>query len=477
MIEPRQEVLEGWGMSCRSSAWVYRPRDAAEAAAAVADARRRGLTIAHRGAGQSYGDAALNADGAVIDCSALDRILAFDRETGTVRAEAGVTIGQLWQHVLSAGFWPPVVPGTMAVTLGGAAAMNIHGKNAFRVGPFGEHVEAVTLLGPDGSAREIRRDAASPVADWVRAEGAPGTSAGVAPSTGPLRLTEVLGAQGLNGTILDVTLKLKHVASGFLQVTPAPVRTLAEALDLVDDAARAHDYAVGWLDCFAGGRSLGRGALHWADHLPPDHRLAGKGLDPAEQRLPDRILGVVPKRHTWRALKPFNNAIGMRAMNAAKQWAGVVQGRRPYVQGHAGFHFLLDYVPDWKRVYRPHGLAQYQLFVPAAAAEGILGEALRLQHRLGVVSHLCVLKRHRPDAFAGSYAVDGYSLALDFPVRPRRLAAMRSLFEEFDCLLAGCGGRIYAAKDQFSVGRLPERRDPAYSTELARRWEAGAAGR
>ena len=475
MIAPREEILEGWGMSVRARSSVYRPRDAAEAAEAVADARARSLTIAHRGAGQSYGDAALNEGGAVLDCSGLDRIFDFDREAGTVRAEAGVTIGQLWQHVLAAGFWPPVVPGTMAVTLGGAAALNIHGKNAFRVGPFGEHVEALHLLGPDGSMRELRREpSGGAVADWVRAAGAPGTSDQVASTAGPLRLGDVIGAQGLNGTILDVTLKLKHVASGFLPGTPAPVRALAEALALLDEAARAHDYAVGWLDCVAGGGGLGRGALHWADHLPPDHRLAGKGLDPARQRLPDRIMGVVPKRHTWRALEPFNNAIGMRAMNAAKQLAGVVQGRRPYVQGHAAFHFLLDYVPDWKRVYRPHGLVQYQLFVPFADAGRVLGEALRLQQRLHVVSHLGVLKRHRTDAFAASYAVDGYSLALDFPVRPRRMAAMRELFGEFDRLLAVCGGRIYAAKDQFSAGRLPGRRDPAYASDLMRRWAAGA---
>jgi FAD/FMN-containing dehydrogenase len=465
-------------MSVRARSWVYRPHDAAEAAEAVADARERGLTIAHRGAGQSYGDAALNEGGAVLDCSGLGRILAFDREAGTVRAEAGVTIGQLWEHVLPAGFWPPVVPGTMAVTLGGATAMNIHGKNAFRVGPFGEHVEALTLLGPDGAVRELRREpVGGPVAEWVRAADAPDTAAQPAPATGPLRLADVIGAQGLNGTILDVTLHLKRVASGFLQVTPAPVRALGEALALQDEAARTHDYAVGWIDCFAGGGGLGRGALHWADHLPPDHRLAGKGLDPAKQRLPDRIMGIVPKRHTWRALKPFNNAFGMRAMNAAKQWAGVAQGRRPYIQSHAAFHFLLDYVPDWKRVYRPHGLMQYQLFVPCADAERVLGEALRLQQRLGVVSHLGVLKRHRPDAFAASYAVDGYSLALDFPIRPRRMAAMRELFREFDRLLEACGGRIYAAKDQVSVGRLPERRDAAYGTDLARRWEAGALAR
>jgi len=454
---PRLETLEGWGMSCRASSWVYRPRAAEQVAEAVRDARYRGLTIAHRGAGRSYGDAALNEGGAVLDLSGLDRILDFDAERGVVRAEAGVTVGRLWRHVLAAGWWPPVVPGTMEVTLGGAAAMNIHGKNAFRAGPFGEHVEALTLLDADGDVFPFGREAP--------------------------RLRDAIGAQGLNGTILDVTVRLKRVASGYLEVVPAPVGSLREALEELDRAARESDYAVGWLDAFATGRALGRGVLHRANHLPPDHSLAGRGLDPSEQRLPSRILGAMPKRHVWRALKPFNNGPGMRAVNLAKYLASLAQGRRPYVQTHAAFHFLLDYVPDWKLVYRPRGLVQYQFFVPEEHAERVLGEALRLQHRAGVASHLAVLKRHRADDFAASYAVDGFSLALDFPVRaatgggpagPAGATALDALLRSFDALQREAGGRIYAAKDSSSVGRLPRVREPAYGTNLARRWEAGA---
>jgi len=460
-------------MSCRARSWVYRPRDAAEAAEAVADAQRRGLTIAHRGAGLSYGDAALNEGGAVIVCEGLQRILEFEPERGIVRAEAGVTISQLWQHVLPHGWWPPVVPGMSAVTLGGAVAMNIHGKNAFRVGPFGEHVEALTRLDADGAVRTIRREpdgvgAAAPQrADWTVA-----TATGAAAA--PLRLQDVVGAQGLNGTILNVTLRLKRVHGGFLDVYPLSTRDLAELLDRLEEGAAAHDYAVGWLDAFAGGRAAGRGALHFADHLSPDHRLAGRGLAVADQHLPDRILGVVPKRQTWRLMKPFTNDVGMRALNLAKHLAGVAQGRRPYVQSHAAFHFLLDYVPDWKNVYRPHGLVQYQFFVPKAAARAVLAEALARQRRAGIVSYLGVLKRHRPDAFASQYAVDGFSLALDFPMRPQRAAAFDRLLRDFDALQREAGGRIYAAKDGSSVGRLPQSRSPRYCSDLARRWQRQA---
>jgi len=468
VTQPSLETLSGWGMAHHARSWVYRPRGAEEAAEAVADARGRGLTIAHRGAGLSYGDAALNEGGAVIVCEGLDRILEFDAERGVVRAEAGVTIGQLWREVLPRGWWPPVVPGTAAVTLGGAVAMNVHGKNAWSAGPVGEYVEGLTLLGAGGRPSAVSRQPSA----VSRQPSDPAT-----PPRGVPALQEVIGAQGLNGTILDVTLRLKRVHSGFLSVSPLPTRDLAESLERLDEGAAAHDYAVGWLDAFAGGGSVGRGALHLARYIEPGHPLAGRGLAVADQHLPERILGVVPKRHTWRLMKYFTTDAGMRSLNLAKYLAGAVQGGRPYVQSHAAFHFLLDYVPDWKNVYRPHGLVQYQFFVPKSAAHQVLGEALARQRRAGIVSYLAVLKRHRPDGFASQYAVDGYSLALDFPVRPRRAAAFDALLRDFDALQREAGGRIYAAKDGSSVGRLPAVRDAAYATDLARRWEREQARR
>ena len=454
---PTHETLSGWGMAHHARSWVHRPASAAALAEAVAAERSRGRTIAHRGAGLSYGDAALNQGGAVIVCEGLRRILAFDAERGTVRAEAGVTIGQLWRHVLPHGWWPPVVPGTAAVTLGGAVAMNIHGKNAFRAGPIGSHTEALTLLDAAGQLLDV-----------------PAAPAAAAAGARPLRLQDVVGAQGLNGTILDVSLRLKRVHAGCLEVHPLTTRDLAESLDRLDEGAASHEYAVGWLDAFARGRAAGRGALHCADDLAPDHALAGVGMAAADQRLPGRILGVVPARYAWRLMKPFTNDVGMRALDLAKYLAGAAQRRRPYLQSHAAFHFLLDYLPDWQRIYRPFGLVQYQFFVPAAAARAVLGEALARQHRAGIVSYLAVLKRHRADGFASQYGVDGFSLALDFPVRPRRAAAFDRLLRDFDALQREVGGRIYAAKDGSSVGRLPPLRDPAYASDLARRWETRA---
>ncbi len=455
MTAPVTRVLHGWGMANRARSLVYRPVDAEDAAAALADARGRGLSVAARGTGLSYGDAALNQGGAVLDLSGMRRVLDFDPQTGVVRAEAGVTIEDLWRHVLPHGWWPPVVPGTMLATLGGCVAMNVHGKNHARAGAIGRHVRSLTLLTGDGEVRTLRQS------DPVGEEG-----------LWKLGLHDVIGAQGLNGTILDVTLALRRVSGGHLDVESLATGSLAETLDALDRGARDADYTVAWVDCT--GRAAGRGAVHHAWYLPPDHPLAGRALDPGEQRLPARVAGVLPRAQAWRVLRPFTNRYGIRLLNAGRYLSTALRGRARYRQTHAAFHFLLDYVPDWKRAYGRSGLVQYQLFVPAAAAREAFAEALHQQRRLGVPSTLGVLKRHTAEDSAAGYCLDGYSLALDFPVgRGARTRALMRLCRSLDHILADAGGRIYAAKDAVGVGRLPERRDPAFSSNLVRRWERG----
>jgi FAD/FMN-containing dehydrogenase len=446
-VEPAVETLRGWGEVHHARSLVYRPETVDAVADALRDAARRGLTVAHRGAGQSYGDLALNEGGAVLDLSRLAGIMELDQVHGVVRARAGTTIEALWHEVLPRGWWPPVVPGTMKVTLAGAVAANVHGKNHWSSGSIGQHVLGVTVMAPDGE---------------VTALGAP---------DGP-GVERAIGMLGLTGTILDVTLQLHRVHSGLLDVEEMATGSLAHTLEALEAGAESWTYAVGWVDCFPKGERAGRGVLHFARYLPPDHPRAGAALSAREQQLPGRILGVVPRSQAWRGLRAFFHDPGMRVLNLGRYAGGRRHHGKRSLESHARFHFLLDYVPGWKRAYLPHGLVQYQLFVPRGAARYALGEALKLQRQHGAFSYLAVVKRHRADPFPSAYAMDGFSLALDFPVRPRGLDRMVRLFRSYDDLLREVGGNIYAAKDGVSVGRLPEGRDPFYSSNLVRRWES-----
>lgn len=446
MTAPDREVLRGWGGANHARSWIYRPTCPEAVARAIRDARDRGLSIAHRGAGQSYGDAALNEGGAVIVTAGMDRVLEYDPDRGVVRAEAGVTIGRLWREVVADGWWPPVVPGTARSTVGGCLAMNVHGKNHPRAGSFAEYVRCFSLLDEKGTVHEVR--------------------------PGDRRFRTVPGAQGLTGTILSVEIDLTRIHSGYLQVEARSSTCLAETMDTLEVLGREHDYAVAWIDAFATGTATGRGEVHGASYLPEGHEREGAALAPAVQQRSAVLSGALPSDRMASGLRWVLNDTWVRTGNAVNYAHARLGHPKRYLQTHAAFHFLLDRLPGWRRAYGEGGLIQYQLFVPAASARTVFAEALRRQRRRGITSYLAVVKRHRSDPFPVSYAVDGWSLALDFPVRTRTLSRLSALMRDFDRLQADAGGAVYAAKDAVSrLGRLPEARSPVFSSNLVRRWE------
>lgn len=445
MIAPRQEVLFGWGMANHARSLVYRPRTVEEVREALSDAYRRGLSVVHRGAGQSYGDAALNQGGATIMTTSLDRILNYDSERGVVRAEAGLTIDQLWRNVIADAWWPPVVPGTSRTTLGGCLAMNVHGKNHVQAGSFGAHVRSVTIMKPDGCIETIRSDEAA--------------------------FGRHVGGQGLFGTILALELALARIESGYLEVVARTASDLTEAMALLHEFEKCHDYTVGWIDCASGGGGLGRGEVHAASYLPGGHELTGAGLSVTAQEPSGRIGGLLPRDRVRELFNWLLHPPNVRAVNALKYMLARFRHPSRYVQAHACFHFLLDYIPDWNRVFEPDGMIQYQFFVPQDEAESVFSRALQLQHEHQTVSHLGVLKRHCEDPFPNNYSVNGYSLALDFRIRERRMSDLCELLAAFDALQADAGGSIYAAKDAVScLGTAPQGRSDRIESNLIRRW-------
>jgi FAD/FMN-containing dehydrogenase len=417
---PELHVLSGWGESYHGWARVHRPRDSADVARLVAKADREGTRLCLRGAGRSYGDASVSSRGDVLDLTRLDRVRAFDPAAGTIAVEAGVTIETLWRTGLPYGWWPAVVPGTMRPTVGGAIAMNIHGKNHFKAGGFGEHVLEIEVVVPPGEFRVLRPERDQ---EFFRA---------------------VVGGFGLLGVVTLARLQLKRVHSGLLDVTAVPLATFEDLVAEMERRAADSDYAVGWIDCFD---PRGRSVLHTARHLAE-----GADEDPVRtlaagaQELPPRIFGV-PRGVIPVLLSPFASPGGMALMNAGKwraaSWKGVHTFRQPHVQ----FAFLLDFIPNWKRIYEPGGLIQHQSFVPREHAARVHAELLALCRARGIVPWLGVYKRHRQCPFLMTHALDGFSLALDFPVTAENRARLWALCAEMDEIVLAAGGRFYFAKD------------------------------
>jgi decaprenylphospho-beta-D-ribofuranose 2-oxidase len=420
----RLEHLDGWGGAVHGAAYVFRPStlEQLKEAFSIAKTAKRKITL--RGAGRSYGDASLGHENVIIDLTRMNRILAWDPVSGIITCEPGVTIKQLWEYAIEDGWWPPVVPGTMYPTLGGVLAMNIHGKNNAKAGPIGEHVCAFDFLAASGEEIHVGRE------------------------TDPELFHAIVGSFGMLGCFTSITLKLKKVYSGDLDVKVLIANDLHELFQIYEKQIPESDYLVGWIDAFAKGKSLGQAIVHQANYLAP-------GVDPtpaqtlrlSHQNLPDTLLGFFPKSIMWIFMRPFTNNVGVRFVNWAKFVSSKFSLKKQFRQAHAAFAFLLDYVPNWKKSYGKGGLIQFQSFIPKESAEDAFRKQFELCQREGLPPFLAVFKRHRADNFLMTHAVDGFSLALDFKVTARNRAELWKLTEKLNEIVLAAGGRFYMAKD------------------------------
>ena len=414
--------LENFGHSLRAPSYRFRATRKDEICEVFRLAQEVDLTVAARGAGRSYNDASLNGGGITLDLSGMNQILEWDPASGVIRCEPGVTLEKLWQHVEPMGWWPPVVSGTMKTTLGGCLSTNIHGKNNFKMGPIGEHVLEFTALLPTG------------------------TEITCTPNENPELFYSMISGLGMLGIFTSITMQMKRVESGLLEVHAWPVHDLHEHLSFLLERAPNHDYIVGWMDTMNGGKSLGRGQIHAADYLhgaqDPNPQMT---MRLNNQMLPPRIFGVFPKSILYLFMIPFANNLGWWGVNTAKYLASL--RAHTFRQSHAAFHFLLDYVPNWERSYGRGGMIQYQSFLPKETAEAAWREIIELSLKRGLPSYLGVTKRHRPDKFLLTHGVDGFSLALDFKVTERNRSALSNMLQEFDQIVINAGGRFYFAKN------------------------------
>ncbi|MBV9819044.1 MAG: FAD-binding oxidoreductase [Solirubrobacterales bacterium] len=370
-----------------------RPTDADQLTAALRRARPPGAIA--RGLGRSYGDAARLSGGLVLDATGL-RGWTLAADAGQVTAAAGETIAGLLRALAPRGWLLPVVPGTQHVTVGGAIASDIHGKNHPSAGSFGRHVTALGLLRSDGEVLELRPDDA--------------------------RFHATVGGMGLTGAILWATIALRPIDGTALAVEVARAGDLDGALDALCSCEA--EYRVAWLDLL--GTTPGRGVVTRARHVAGD-----------ETRVPRRTRFDVPAVGGRGLLAP---AVG-RAYNALRFAAAPRRGRR---RDFSGEMFPLDALGAWPRLYGRHGLAQYQFVVPDGR-ERVLHEAIARVRRHRVPCYLAVLKRFGAGGRSPlSFPLPGFSLAMDLP---RAAPGLAVLAGELDELVAAAGGRVYLTKD------------------------------
>lgn len=359
------------------------------------------------GNGRSYGDSCLNDGGVLIAARELDQILAFDRESGLITCEAGVLLDTVLKLVVPHGWFLPVTPGTAFVTIAGALANDVHGKNHHREGTFGRHVRAFELVRSDGHRLTCGPDMNNPL------------------------FAATIGGFGLTGLITQVTLQLMKVASAEMRQETIHFGGLGQFFEIAAESDATHDYTVAWVDSLAGGRHFGRGVFFRANHA--------SASDLPQERAPRPL--PFPIKPPF----PLINRLTLRAFNAlyrAAQPHTAEPRRIPY----RPFFYPLDRVRNWNRAYGPKGLRQFQCAVPMAHAREAVEAMLRRTLAAGEASFLTVLKLFGdvPSPGMMSFPVAGATLTLDFPHRGERTLR---LLDDLDRITLSAGGRVNPYKD------------------------------
>jgi FAD/FMN-containing dehydrogenase len=404
----RNDVLS-WGRVIREFQYVAQPRFREELSSLAQESEWESKLAT--GLRRSYGDSCLNSTGALIDTTSLDRFIAFDQDTGIVRAEAGISLSNVLKLIVPQGWFLPTTPGTRYVTLAGAVANDVHGKNHHRAGSIGRSVRAIGLLRSDGRRLTLTRDA--------EAELFAGT----------------IGGLGLTGIIEWVELQLVRIGSAYLDVEIVPYENLDAFWPIAEESAGGFEHTVAWIDCIARGSRAGRGVFTRAN-WSTDGRFDVHA---------DRTLKNVPVDMPSFAL----SRLSVAAFN--ETYYRYFRLRAKHIRQHyASFFYPLDSILNWNRLYGHRGMVQYQCAVPRGDERRVMRILLGEISRSGQASFLGVLKTFGDLASPGllSFPRPGATLALDFPYRG---VETLGLLERLDAIVRDADGALYPAKD----GRMP----------------------
>lgn len=426
--------LSGWGNFPKAETRLVAPRSEAELAALIAEGR-----VVARGNGRSYGDTAIGA-ATTLDMRRFDRMLSFNPATGQLVAEAGVLLSDVIDSFLPRGWFPLITPGTKLITLGGAIAADVHGKNHHVDGSFRSCVDWIDLMGPDGSVSRCSQSENPDLFGWT------------------------MGGMGLTGVILRCAIRLRAVKSAWIRQQMIPADNLDTAISIFE---RTMDttFSVAWIDCAAQGEKMGRSLVMLGEHadaaeVPPRYRAT-----PLKARRHRNI--TFPMNAPGFALNPLT----VRAFNAAYFAMGNRKAGDSIVDFDS-FFYPLDAILKWNRLYGRRGFMQFQCVLPKDSARDGLARLLTAITQSGQASFLSVLKRFGAQDSPISFPMEGYTLALDFPHNRKSLALM----PELDAITLDHGGRFYMAKDSRVPAQTFAEADARAADFAAWRRDAGLAG-
>ena len=416
--------LSGWGRYPVIDAQVTAPRSDDDVLKLV----QQGSAIA-RGNGRSYGDSAVSSAN-TIHMKHFNRMLAFDAENGQLVAEAGALLADVIEAFLPRGWFPSVTPGTKFVTLGGMIAADVHGKNHHKDGSFGTYVDWIDVVTGDDTVQRCSKTENKELFEWT------------------------IGGMGLTGVVLRAAIRLRPVSSAWIEQRTLVADNITHAIELFEQSQDA-TYSVAWIDCLQTGSALGRSLVMLGEHVDA-HAVQPQYREQPLQTPVKRKLRIPVEFPSW-----MLNSLTVRVFNALYYWNGKRKPQKQLVDWD-GYFYPLDSILGWNKIYGRRGFAQFQCVIPLTHAEKGMTELLAAIATAGAGSFLAVLKRFGAQESNFSFPMEGYTIALDFPVNKKTLGLMKKL----DDITILHGGRFYLAKDSrmtHDVFRQSEHRHDDYS--------------
>jgi FAD/FMN-containing dehydrogenase len=392
--------------------------------------------IIARGNGRAYGDSAIGS-ATTLDMRSLNRMISFDDTTGQLVAEAGVLLGDVIDAFLPRGWFPYVTPGTKFVSIGGATAADVHGKNHHCDGSFGEFVDWVDVMDAKGDVVRASRSEHADLFAWT------------------------VGGMGLTGVILRVAIRLRPVESAWIQQTSLIAANLASVIQAFENA-QSSTYSVAWIDCLASGQNLGRSIMMLGEHATLGDLNAKQRAHPFQTL--QRKKKTIPIEAPAAALNKFS----VKLFNAL-YWRKGKQSAGTRLVDWDSYFYPLDAILKWNRLYGRSGFVQFQCVLPLDQSEAGLTAILTETAAAGQGSFLAVLKRFGAQDSKLSFPMEGYTLALDFPANPKTLA----LIDRLDAITLNHGGRFYLAKDARMAAETLHQSDPRMAALREMRLQRG----
>ena len=437
------QSIQGYAETKTAKSLVVYPRSIEDCQKLLEKCEQQGRLICCRGGGYTYGDMILNADQVVLDISQMNQILQWNPTQGTIVVQPGVSFASIFHYSLLHNWTLSSCPGGMDVTVGGAVSNNVHGKDAWKNGNFGDQVQQFKLLLANGEILEVSRSE-----ELFRA---------------------VIGGMGLLGIIIEVTLQLQKIPSPYVKVTSTLTRNIEESIEVLENSKDNADFSVTWIDAFAQGTRLGRGYVSTGKWVETSKKTDVRALKKSLTK-PTLVFGLLPAKPVWFIGRPFFRPWGIKIVNrlhyqmAKGQLSGKKQECPPLL--FTDYNFMHNKIPDMKHVYRPYGFLEFQPLLPKENSSKVVRELMRLCQRHKSESLLCGMKAHKKDDYLISYEGDGYSIGVDIQVGGRSKEQIAQFAKDIFAFTKDCGGKVFLAKDEMLDRNSFQEMYPKYSQFL-----------